>query len=746
MNPMRFVALLAPVLLVASLAGCQPAGTAGTLTPTLTIVDSGGLAIAMQNGQPVPSFDWQPRPRLDLDGPWRVERVELDQRLTMTARETSLPEIEAEAGERHLAAYDDAGWEMLAVPGTTNPPPDGKEVGAWYRRSFEVPSDWAGQAVTLRFGSANYVADVWLNGTWLGYHEGGSTPFAFDVGAAVAPRESNVLAVRVHTIPLGTRSDTVPWGLIDWWNYGGLTGPVWLEASPPSHVARADVVTHLDALEVNVLMVRAARLAGQADAAPPPAADAPTGTAMMRATILAASVDDANVLDPDPRSLVADITAPLAVVAQEVPFPALGGVAGATLALEFGDADAWTPALPSLYVLHLQLLAGSPPMDAREDRDRDEFWTTFGIRHVSVDPDHPRVLLNGEPAFFRGVGVHGESLTFGQDGHLLDGSPVQTPGAVRSMLRDAAAVGADLLRTGHQPADPTTLRLADRVGFAVWEEIPLYHATPLVFERTMARGIPQQMLREMALRDMNRPSVLFHGFANESGGGEERTNALRELHEVDRAIDGTRLTGQAAYGWAPEDPTQAPLDVAGFTFYHGVFYGENPSTDTGPALVAARNANPGKPIMILEFGRWADEPSDEERQRVIFEDTYTVIERLRGDEPAGFVAGATWWTLRDFATRIAGIEVEDFGLYRPDGSLRPAGELAAEAFLAPAGRGDELALEPSLDRPRARQPSLVGDWSLAIYLGYAMLFSLGCLTLALVVLTRRGGRAVGRTP
>jgi len=249
----------------------------------------------------------------------------------------------------------------------------------------------------------------------------------------------------------------------------------------------------------------------------------------------------------------------------------------------------------------------------------------------------------------------------------------------------------------------------------------------------------------MALRDMNRPSVLFHGFANESTGEQQRTDALRELHEVDRAIDGTRLTGQAAYGWAPDDPTHAPLDVAGFTFYHGVFYGEDPATDTGPALFAARDANPGKPIMILEFGRWADEPIDEERQRVIFEDTYTAIERLRGDEEFGFVAGATWWTLRDFATQIAGIEVEDFGLYRPDGTLRPAGELAADAFLAPGGRGDALALEPDLDRPRVQQPTLVGDWSLAGYLAYAIALSIGTLALALVVLTRRGGRAVGRS-
>ncbi|MEO7294515.1 MAG: hypothetical protein ABIZ57_00070 [Candidatus Limnocylindria bacterium] len=236
---------------------------------------------------------------------------------------------------------------------------------------------------------------------------------------------------------------------------------------------------------------------------------------------------------------------------------------------------------------------------------------------------------------------------------------------------------------------------------------------PLIFERTMQRGIPQQMLREMALRDMNRPSVLFHGFANESTGTDERTDALRELHEVDRAIDGTRLTGQAAYGWAPDDPTHEPLDVAGFTFYHGVFYGEEPATDTGPALFAAREANPGKPLMILEFGRWADTPADEERQAAIFEDTYTAIERLRGDEPFGFVAGATWWALRDFATQIAGIEIEDFGLYR-------------------------------LDRPRAQGPGLAGDWTLAGYLAYAATFSIGMLMLVLFVLTRRGGRAVRR--
>ncbi len=739
-------ALLVLALVAPTLTGCLPAGDAGTLAPTLAMVDSGGLEVAMQNGVPVPTFDWQPRPRLDLDGPWRVERVALDPELTMRARDASLAAIEQEAGERYLPVFDDGGWESVSVPGTVNPPPDGEEGGAWYRRQFDIPRAWVGRSVTIRFGSANYVADVWLNGTWLGYHEGGATPFAFQAGESLLPGRENLLAVRVHAIPRGTRSDVVPWGTADWWNYGGLTGSVWLEAAPPVHVARADVVPHLDAVELEVLLSHAAQLGGlpAPEAAAAAAAGDDRGSATLRATIHAASVDPDNLLDPDPRGLVTDLADPLLSVDQEVTLPAAGAATGSTLALQFGDADTWSPAVPALYVLRVQLLRNQPSPDPREGRIRDELWTTFGIRHLAVDPAGPSVLLNGERSFFRGVGLHAETLAFDAEGSLVGGTPAQRPDEILTDLRDAAAVGADLLRTGHQPADPLVLMLADRLGFAVWEEIPLYHTTPLVFERSMGRGIPQQMLREMALRDMNRPSVLFHGFANESTGDEERTDAMAELHDIDRAIDGTRLTGQAAYGWRPDDPTHAALDVAGMTSYHGVFYGDDPAADTRRALLEAHEAHPDKPIMVLEFGRWADLPADEVRQRTIFEETYQVLESNRGDEVGGFVAAATWWSLHDFATPLAGIGVEQFGLYRPDGTLRPAGDAVTATFAAPAGRGDALALDPGLVRPRVRPERLLDDWSLLAYVGYGLGLSIGGLGALLLILTRRGGRATGR--
>jgi hypothetical protein len=214
---------------------------------------------------------------------------------------------------------------------------------------------------------------------------------------------------------------------------------------------------------------------------------------------------------------------------------------------------------------------------------------------------------------------------------------------------------------------------------------------------------------------------------------------------VYREIDGTRLTGQAAYGWDPADATHAPLDVAGFTFYHGVFYGEQAGADTRRALREANATHPQKPIMILEFGRWADRPEDEMEQAAIFEDTYPALEQFRADEPTGFVSAATWWTLHDFATRIAGIGIEDFGLYRPDGTLRPAGELAVSAFDSPSGRGTSLGLDPDIDRPRPQPTQRQGDWALAGYVAYGLGLALAALGLATFVLTRRGGRAIGRS-
>ena len=107
---------------------------------------------------------------------------------------------------------------------------------AWYRRTFETPPGWAGSAVILHLGAVDYHAQVWLNGTLLGNHEGGYLPFEFDVGMQLRAGASNELLIRV-TDPTADPQrypdfpfDEIPHGKQSW--YGPLSGiwqSVWLE-------------------------------------------------------------------------------------------------------------------------------------------------------------------------------------------------------------------------------------------------------------------------------------------------------------------------------------------------------------------------------------------------------------------------------------------------------------------------------------------------------------------------------------
>jgi hypothetical protein len=712
--------------------------------------DLAGSEVAVQNGIPVPTFDRQARRQIELSGSWRVQRSQMDAGLSLTDRAASLEGLLLEADGRERPEYDDRGWIDLEVPGALNLPPDGEEIGGWYRRDFYVSSTWEGLATTLKFGSANYLADVWLNGVHLGYHEGGYTPFAFDASAALRPGALNQITVRVDNPAWGTRNDIVPWGLADWWNYGGLTGPVWIEATPPTHVVRADVVPHLDGLEVSVLVRHAevpaadepSPAAGESAASLPapatteasPSGELPEPEPVVRVEVLPAEVGPENLAAPVASALVAPGEAP--VVSDEVPLPELapGDVARLDTAFLLGGVDLWSPAHPALYVLHVTIEVG--------DGGGDELWTTFGLRDVTVNPERGQLLLNGQPVMFNGVGLHDERIDPAWTGES-DRAPaarVTDAADLQAQLDHARAVNADLVRAGHTPANPLLLALADRLGFAVWEEIPLYHFTPQTYGIAMGRGIPQQMLREMALRDMNRPSVLFHGLSNESTGIEEREDALGALHDIDRAIDGTRLTGQAAYGSMPDDPTHAPLDVAGFTFYYDVFYGPAAARGTARALVEAHDAHPGKPILALEFGRWADGSGGRAEQERIFAETYPQL-AFHSSGLGGYVGASVWWTLEDFTTQMPGIEVEHFGLFRPDGEPRRAAAVAARLFEGAAGAGDVQGIESDVLRAEVARDAVGPDLRLVGYLAYGVGLSLAALSAMLLLLLRRGGRA-----
>jgi beta-glucuronidase len=129
----------------------------------------------------------------------------------------------ANPGER--IEYDFDSSPTLAVPGdwnTQRPELLYYEGSIWYRRTFDSTPLGKGERAFIRFGAANYRADVYLNGQKLGTHIGGFTPFSFEITQQLRGG-TNSLVVRVNN---QRSKEGVPTLNTDWWNYGGLTRTV----------------------------------------------------------------------------------------------------------------------------------------------------------------------------------------------------------------------------------------------------------------------------------------------------------------------------------------------------------------------------------------------------------------------------------------------------------------------------------------------------------------------------------------
>jgi len=137
-------------------------------------------------------------------------------------------------GERDVEhKYIDS--ETLQVPSDWNTQRDELffyEGSIWYRKDFNFKKENDKRAF-LYFGAANYKAIVYLNGEEIGSHQGGFTPFDFEVTEKIKDG-SNYLIVKVDNY---RRKDRVPTIMTDWWNYGGLTRDVFIVKTPKTFIS-----------------------------------------------------------------------------------------------------------------------------------------------------------------------------------------------------------------------------------------------------------------------------------------------------------------------------------------------------------------------------------------------------------------------------------------------------------------------------------------------------------------------------
>jgi len=628
-----------------------------SLEATLKVEKVDGIFTPFQNGIPVPSFEKQNRLIIDLKGTWLKQRFNADDNITLAKRDAEgYQNLITEAQDRQLANYDDNGWEAKQIHGVENKMnsyptvPEYYENGVWYRKTIEVPDSLNGKFIKLMFYAVNYVADVWLNDVYLGYHEGGYTPFAFDVSSVLNYGGTNVLVVRVDNPVWGSRNDIVPYTRADWFNYTGIIHDVYFEFSDPVSVMRTDIVTqNIDGtIQTTVTLFNNTLTDKEVEAS---------------IDIYHADINSNNINKERASELMgssADVTGTL-----QNTITVLKDTAKVwRTVLNISNPLLWSPKNPNLYIMKVTLKADGNIID--------EYYTQFGIRTIKTNDE--KVLLNNQPVFLTGVARH--------EDHPVYGRSIPVDVIYEDMLK-VKDVNANMLRTAHYPNHLYTYLLADRLGITIIEEIPVWwfdESLPWVIQNSL-RHIHEQMFREMVFKDYNRPSIILWSTCNECLEVDNRKTYIQRIWQDlnFKFPDGRLITQSAAADRpGPEDPSQAVCDVAGWTMYFGIFHGGTYYDGTRRFVGYANIEYPFKPILDTEFGYWSGEnmtPNGQNAQVNTFDSTFqaftfkaSVIKPDGSYNYAGYLMGVTWWCIFDWYSHQHSSGFQSMGLYTMDRS------------------------------------------------------------------------------
>lgn len=425
--------------------------------------------------------------RLSLDGEWQIE-------------------IAGQTGKIKVPSV----WERQGYPAAVE--------AATYSRSFDVPAEWAGRRVWMRFGAVSYAVAVSVNGIDVGRHEGLWTPFELDVTDAIRPGETNM--VTLHIIkPLG-EGDTYPYRevLVGFLPYVSITfGGVWQSVELVAHRAPAFEIERLHA-------------------------DWPTGQVQLTASL----VELANV--GQNARVVAEIVDRQGIVVAREESAALSDFSSR---IHVPKPDAWSPSSPRLYTLWLRLIAG--------DTTLAETSRLFGFRRLQANGE--RLLFNNEPVVLRGV------LSWGWDPATL--APIPTDDGVRDEFRRVHDLGFNLIKLCLFVPPENVFRIADEEGMLLWLELPMWLPRLSDHLREQARI----EYRDILQRVHHHPSVVIYSLGCELGADMADADLLSTLNTITReATTGVLVCDNSGSGEAYQGLSFDYADFSDYHFYSDLHY------------------------------------------------------------------------------------------------------------------------------------------------------------------------------
>lgn len=516
--------------------------------------------------------------RLSLNGIWKFKAPAIIEWGTYHTIKSGLPT---------------SGWDSITVPGNWDTKNEyaGFIGEAVYSKTFTVPASWKDTDVFIHFDAVYHKAEIFINGNFVGKHEGGYTPFEFCISDFLFRNEPNTIVVLVN--------NTYSQGA--WWSWGGISRNVYLSKYAELKIkkfhitALPDYKTKLTKVSLSCLVenLKASDKEIQAEIS----FDNPVFPGISKKLLLKKS-------DTELYNTTFDIKTDLLKL------------------WHFDD--------PNLYTATLRVYSNGTLKDSKS--------TKFGIRKVEIKGT--QFFLNDEPVRAFGFNRISDHRAFGNT------EPVEL---IKRDIDDMKSLGCVLTRIMHFPQSQELLDYCDEKGMLIIEEIPVWGKfdSNCFSDSPTAKG----WLDEMIERDYNHPCIIGWSVANEIGIDTDWKNMKMDkeqyryvssmIRHIKTKLDNTRLITYASFTAFREKANQE-TDPAGLCDFISI----NSYGDLISNCKAIHEKWNNKPVFITEFGR------GQIGENINTADiAASVVQNIKQIQELPYVIGASLWSYNDYRSR-----------------------------------------------------------------------------------------------
>lgn len=323
-----------------------------------------------------------------------------------------------------------------------------------YRHPFTVPSTWKDKKIFIVFDGTMTDTEVKINGSLAGpIHQGSFYQFKYDISKLLKYGKENLLEVTVSKLS-SNKSINGAERAVDFWVFGGIFRPVYLEAFPSQHIERVAINAKADGSFYTDLYLG--------------------GTSKNLSVETTIKSTSGEIILNEVTELK-DINSDKASISAKVDHP-----------------KTWNPEWPYLYSVTFNL--------KKDGKSVHQTTEKFGFRTVEVR-QNDGIYVNGQKVIFRGVNRHSSWPTSGKT--MSKELSILDVNLMKEMNMNA-------VRMSHYPPDVHFLDVCDSLGLFVLDELTGW-------QKSYDTKAGRPLVKETVIRDVNHPSIILWDNGNEGG-------------------------------------------------------------------------------------------------------------------------------------------------------------------------------------------------------------------------------------